>query len=53
MPQPASLNFTIYQGATFSERWQRLLCAYAVVERNGKLVRKEDGRLRRDWFGSY
>lgn len=44
MPQPASLNFTIYQGATFSERWQRLLCAYAVVERNGKLVRKEDGR---------
>ena len=44
MTQPAQLQFTIYQGATFSERWQRLLCAYAVVERNGKLVRKDDGR---------
>lgn len=38
MAKPAKLKFTIYQGATFSKRWDRLLCAYAVENRNGVLV---------------
>ncbi len=43
MTTPAKLKFTIYQGATFSERWQRLLCEYEVEERNGILVNKATG----------
>lgn len=44
MTQPAKLQFTIYQGATFSQRWERLLCDYAVAERNGQLVNAATGK---------
>lgn len=37
MSAPAPLQFTIYQGATFSERWRRMLVPYPVYERCGKL----------------
>lgn len=43
MSKPAKLKFTIYQGATFSEKWQRLLCDYAVELRNGQLVNSATG----------
>ena len=38
MTKPAKLKFTIYQGATFTEKWRRVLCDYAVELRNGQLV---------------
>lgn len=44
MTKPAKLKFTIYQGATFREHWQRLLCDYEVEDRGGKLVAVATGR---------
>lgn len=39
-PDPAPLAFTVYQGATFSKGWQRLLCDYEVEVRGDRLVNK-------------